>query len=118
MKYLIILGLSLCMTTGAIAQQKQLPMSQQATLQVAVWDTYVTRKDGRVMHFDILAPADMRDTAVIHGYGRHYLASKGEGGQRLTAKECRFCHVRQTTPVWEAAIRKQGYYILELENCD
>lgn len=85
---------------------------------VAVWDTYVTRHDGRVMHFDIIAPADLRDTAVIYGYGREYLKSKGQEGQRLSAQECRFCHVRQLHPAWAADIRRQGYYILELENCD
>lgn len=34
-------------------------------MKVAVWDTYVKRKDGRVMHFDIIAPAEVRDTELI-----------------------------------------------------
>lgn len=67
---------------------------------MAVWDTYVTRKDGRVMHFDIIAPSSQRDTAVIHGHGRAYLERKGEAGQPLTAKECRFCHVRALHLQW------------------
>ncbi|MBV6404280.1 MAG: hypothetical protein GFGODING_01030 [Flavobacteriales bacterium] len=86
--------------------------------EVAVWDTYVTRRDGRVMHFDIIAPSSQRDTAVIHGHGRAYLESKGEAGQPLTARECRFCHVRALQPRWEADIRRQGYFILGMENCD
>ena len=85
---------------------------------VAVWDTYVTRKNGTVMHFDIIAPATVRDTAVIHGYGRAYLKSKGEEGQRLTSRECRLCHTRPMQGRWEADIKRQGYYILELENCN
>ena len=28
-------------------------------MNVAVWDTYVTKKDGNVMHFDIIAPIEM-----------------------------------------------------------
>lgn len=96
--------------------QQRLPAAG-AIPEVAVWDTYVTRQDGRVMHFDIIAPSSMRDTAVIHGYGRSYLAAKGEAGQRLSAKECRFCHVRGLQPAWERDIRAQGYFILELENC-
>ncbi len=33
----------------------------ETTLQkrVNVWDTYVTKKDGSIMHFDIIAPVDM-----------------------------------------------------------
>ena len=86
--------------------------------EVAVWDTYVTRKDGRVMHFDIIAPSGQRDAAVIHTYGRAYLERKGEGGQALTAKECRLCHVRALQPHWEEEMRSQGYFVLEMENCD
>ncbi|MBK9146218.1 MAG: DUF2024 family protein [Flavobacteriales bacterium] len=91
---------------------------QTKAAEVAVWDTYVTRKDGRVMHFDIIAPSGQRDTTIIHGYGRAYLDRKGEGGQPLTARECRFCHVRALLPQWEAEIQSQGYFILEMDNCD
>jgi len=106
-----------CLTTNAQAQLNIQPQNT-SKMEVAVWDTYVQRKDGRVMHFDIIAPSSMRDTAVIHVHGRAYLESKGEGGQPLTAKECRFCHVRALQPKWEADIRRQGYFILEMENCD
>ena len=87
-------------------------------MKVAVWDTYVPRKDGSVMHFDIIAPASVKDTQVIYQYGKEYLTSKGQAGQPLTSKQCRFCHIRTIFPAWEADINKKGYYILELENCD
>lgn len=87
-------------------------------MKVAVWDTYVTKKDGSVMHFDIIAPEEMKDPAEIHNYGKKYLGTKGQEGQPLTSKECRFCHVRNLQPQWEADIKKQGYFILEMENCD
>ncbi len=87
-------------------------------MEVAVWDTYVPRKDGKIMHFDIIAPSEMRDTAVIYGYGKEYLKSKGQEGQPLTSKECRLCHVRTVFPEWKADIQKKGYYILEMENCE
>lgn len=104
---------------GFAAQAQQRIMTDsKSTMEVAVWDTYVPRKDGRVMHFDIIAPSSMRDTSVIHGYGRTYLSTKGETGQPLTAKECRFCHVRALQPQWEKDIRAQGYFILEMEHCD
>ena len=88
------------------------------TMKVAVWDTYVTKKDGSVMHFDIIAPSSVKDTAVIYEYGRAYLKTKGQEGQPLTSKECRFCHVETVRPNWEEAINKQGYFIIEMENCN
>lgn len=42
------------------------------------------------MHFDIIAPEEIRDTALIHGYDKEYLKVKGQEGQALTSKECRF----------------------------
>lgn len=86
-------------------------------MEVAVWDTYVTKKDGSIMHFDIIAPSSVRDTSVIYGYGKAYLKSKGQEGQPLTAKECRLCHVRSLQPQWEDEINHQGFFILEMENC-
>jgi hypothetical protein len=30
-------------------------------MKVSVWDTYVTIKDGSIMHFDIIAPDTLKD---------------------------------------------------------
>jgi len=87
-------------------------------MKVAVWDTYVTKKDGTIMHFDILAPENIKDTIVIYNYGKDYLKSKGQEGQPLTSKECRFCHIENLRPQWEADIKKKGYFIIEMENCN
>lgn len=86
-------------------------------MKVAVWDTYVTRRDGGVMHFDIIAPQEISDNNVIHDFGRDYLATKGQAGQPLTAKECQFCHVEAIRPEWAQAIREKGYFIVEMEGC-
>ncbi len=87
-------------------------------MQVAVWDTYVTKKDGSVMHFDIIAPEDMKDESQIYEYGREYLKTKGQEGQPLTSKECQFCHVESVNPQKRDEIRQKGYYIVEMENCN
>ena len=87
------------------------------TMKVAVWDTYVTKKDGNVMHFDIIAPEEIKDTTIIYGYGREYLKTKGQEGQPLTSKECRFCHIETVRPQWEVEIKQKGYFIIEMENC-
>lgn len=86
-------------------------------MQVAVWDTYVTKKDGSVMHFDIIAPSDLKDTATIYSFGKEYLKSKEQEGQAISSKECRFCHIEDVNPSMEAGINKNGYFILEMENC-
>jgi hypothetical protein len=119
-KGLIILSFMVvvCLAFTVRRSSTQKKEQNQIKMKVAVWDTYVPAKDGRVMHFDIIAPAGVRDTVKIYAYGREYLRSKGQEGQPLTSKECRFCHVRDLSPQWEAEIRKKGYYILEMENCN
>jgi len=86
-------------------------------MKVAVWDTYVTKKDGTIMHFDIIAPQEITSADLIYNYGKQYLKSIGQEAQPLTTKECTFCHVQKAKPEWETTIKKQGYYIYEMENC-
>ncbi|MCR9013694.1 DUF2024 family protein [Aquiflexum gelatinilyticum] len=86
-------------------------------MKVAVWDTYVTKKDGGIMHFDIIAPEEIKDAAIIYSYGKEYLITKGQQGQPITSNECRFCHIETLQPAWEVEIKNQGYFINEMENC-
>lgn len=87
-------------------------------MKVTVWDTYVQKKDGTIMHFDIIAPESITDTAIIYKFGNEYLATKNENGQPITANECRRCHVRDMQTQWENNIKTLGYFILEMENCN
>lgn len=87
-------------------------------MQVAVWDTYVTKKDGTIMHFDIIAPEGIEDAETIYAYGRAYLKTKGEEGQPLSSEECTFCHIESLQPKHEEEIKRNGYYIVEMENCN
>lgn len=91
---------------------------ENTSSKVTVWDTYVTKKDGNIMHFDILAPVAVVDTAIIYGYGKDYLKTKGQGGQALSAKQCRRCHVENLRPEWEEEIDDKGYFIIEMEGCN
>lgn len=86
-------------------------------LKVSVYDTYVPKKEGGLMHFDILVDAKEKDLDKIYAYGKNYLQSKGQEGQPLTAKECRFCHVENARGPVEDSILAQGYYIIEMEGC-
>jgi len=87
-------------------------------MKVAVWDTYVTKKDGSVMHFDIIVPEELTVETTIFDYGKNYLKLKGQENQPLTSKECRFCHIETLDSYLEETIRRNGYYIYEMENCN
>ena len=87
-------------------------------MKVAVWDTYVTKKEGSIMHFDIIAPVEIKDEKTIHTFGKDYLLSKNQDGQPLTAKECRYCHIETASFEMEAAIGEKGYFIIEMQNCN
>lgn len=86
-------------------------------MKVAVWDTYVTRKDGKVMHFDILVDENTKDENQIFEYGKTYLKTVLQEGQALTSKECNFCHIDKAPAEVEAQILKNGFSIIEMENC-
>lgn len=92
-------------------------MEQVIQKKVNVWDTYVTKKDGQIMHFDIIAPVEVSDTTTIYEYGKDYLKTKGQEGQPLTSKQCRLCHIEYLRPEWEAEIDDKGYFIIEMEGC-
>lgn len=92
--------------------------SNMEQLKVAVYDTYVPKKQGGVMHFDILVATTEKDLQKIYGYGKEYLKSKGQEGQPLTAKECRYCHVENAKGPIEDSILAKGYYIIEMEGCE
>lgn len=87
-------------------------------MQIAVFDTYVQRPDGRRMHFDILVPNEGKNLDTVLEFGRQYLAAKGLPAIDLTAKECRFCHIESATPEMERAVSATGFGIIEMENCD
>ncbi|PRX57842.1 DUF2024 family protein [Flagellimonas meridianipacifica] len=86
-------------------------------MEVSVWDTYVPREDGKVMHFDILVPSDLKDTNTIFGFGKEYLTSKSFKTGKLSSEECRFCHMQSAPPGVVEGIQLDGYFIIEMENC-
>jgi heterodisulfide reductase subunit B len=85
-------------------------------MQCAVYDTYVKKQEGGLMHFDIIVPQATHPDAVLV-FGRQYLESKGQAGQELTTQECSFCHIEQATREVEEAIENKGFFILEMQGC-
>jgi len=87
-------------------------------MKIAVFDTYVTRPDGRLMHFDILVPDASRALEQVLAFGRIYLDAKGVPAVRLSAEECRFCHMETAPEPVIEEIAREGFAIIELANCD
>ena len=56
------------------------------------------------MHFDVVVEANTAHEKAIE-YGKKYLASVGQEGQKMTQEECQFCHARSPS------IGKTGYRI-------
>lgn len=84
---------------------------------VNIWDTYVTTREGGLMHFDIVAPVEVTDPETIYAFGRQYLKTKGQEGQPLSSRECRLCHLEELRPEWTTEIEDKGYFIIEMEGC-
>lgn len=87
-------------------------------MQVSVYDTYVKRKDGQVMHFDILVDHKLLDYDKILSYGQDYISKKPFETEQIQTQICHFCHVEQASPEIEKAILNQGYSIIEMANCN
>ncbi len=85
-------------------------------MRVAVFDSYVTKADGKQMHFDVIVPQGTPEDQVL-AFGRQYLEKVGQGGRTLTSKECRFCHIEQASPKMLEDIERDGFHILEMEGC-
>ena len=85
-------------------------------MECAVYDTYVTKKDGRTMHFDVIVETSSAHDQAIK-FGKEYLESAGQGGQKMTQEECQFCHIQEAPPVVEKDIKDKGYYIQKMDGC-
>ncbi|WOD44661.1 DUF2024 family protein [Hwangdonia lutea] len=87
-------------------------------MKVSVWDTYVKREDGKIMHFDILVPNSLQDEQTILNYGASYLKSKAFKTESISSNICNFCHIEQATDAVMNDIQNKGFSIIEMENCN
>ena len=85
-------------------------------MECAVYDTYVTKKDGRIMHFDVIVEANTPHEKAIE-YGKEFLQNVDQGEQKMTQEECQFCHIQAAPPMVEKSIKDNGYYIQKMEGC-
>ena len=85
-------------------------------MECAVYDTYITKKDGRIMHFDVIVEANTSHEKAID-YGKEFLEQVGQDGQKMTQEECQFCHIQEAPPVVAKEIENRGYFIQKMEGC-
>jgi hypothetical protein len=85
-------------------------------MECAVYDTYVTKKDGKIMHFDVVVEASTSHEKAIQ-YGKEYLEQVGQGDQKMTQEECQFCHVQEAPPIVAKEIQERGYNLQKMEGC-
>lgn len=86
-------------------------------MEIAVYDTYVNRPDGRVMHFDVLVPAAGHALPQVLEFAHRYLAAKGMPALGLDLQACHFCHTEFAAVPARQAIERDGFAIIELANC-
>ena len=41
-------------------------------MKASVWDTYVNKKDGTVMHFDIMVPESTKESETVYQFSKEY----------------------------------------------
>lgn len=84
--------------------------------QIHVFDTYATRKNGRIMHFDVVLAE--RDDLKALASARQWLASLGEADADVSQERCCYCHSEELAPPdVEREISARGYAIYRLEGC-
>ncbi|WP_064967475.1 DUF2024 family protein [Tenacibaculum ovolyticum] len=85
-------------------------------MKISVYDTYVQKNNNTVMHFDILVEESKTLEDAI-AFGKEYLASKKLSDKQLTTNECKFCHMETAPNEVKEVVLRDGYYIIEMENC-
>lgn len=91
-------------------------MTRRLNNKVGVWEAYAHKKDGSVIHFDIVVPADFNDEDKIFEFGQHYLKTVDQPDASLNATRCQFCHIEETSTEISEAIERRGFYILEMDD--
>lgn len=103
------------MVHTVVDNYKELIQNKVSNMKVKVWDTYVKKKNGNVIHFDIIVPESVTDESLIYDFGKRFIISQGEADAKLDSEECQFCHIEEPTEEMFSAIADKGFYILEMD---
>jgi hypothetical protein len=67
-------------------------------MECAVYDTYVKKKDGKIMHFDVVVADETSHEKAIE-YGKQYLKSTGQMVRRYLRKNANFAISNKLLPL-------------------
>ncbi len=85
-------------------------------MQIDVYDSYAQSKNGHVIHFDVFVESGTAKEKAFE-YGRFWLTEIDENAKELDQSRCNYCHSENANPDVQDAIKKNGYYILQMEGC-
>lgn len=84
-------------------------------MKAAVWDSYLKKANGNVLHFDVVVPDNSSESAIVYKYAYEYLKSKGIDGAEINVKNCQFCHIESLTDKMRSDIESKGFHIIEMD---
>lgn len=84
-------------------------------MKAAVWDTYIKKDNGNVLHFDVVVPESRSEMELVFNYTKEFLKSKGIFGAEIETKNCQFCHIETLTDSMKSDIELKGYHIIEMD---
>lgn len=84
-------------------------------MKAAVWDSYIKKGDGNVLHFDVVVPDSKSEATLVYKYAYEYLKSKGIEGVEINVKNCQFCHIENLTEEMKTNIETSGFHIIEMD---
>jgi hypothetical protein len=84
-------------------------------MKAAVWDSYLKKDNGNVLHFDVVVPDSSSETAIVYKFADEYLKSKCIDGAEINVKNCQFCHIESMTDKMRFDIESKGFHIIEMD---
>ena len=78
----------------------------------SVWHAYATDTSDQMLHFKMIVPETVQDTAAIIEYGRHFLRERSGGGHALSVKHCPTCTVERDKTL-KKTIKEKGYAVYD-----
>ncbi|NWG26905.1 MAG: DUF2024 family protein [Ignavibacteriaceae bacterium] len=84
-------------------------------MKAAVWDSYIKKDNGNILHFDVVVPESRSESAIDYKYAYEYLKSKGVNSAEINVTNCQFCHIEILTEKMMSDIESKGFYIIEMD---
>lgn len=86
--------------------------TEQTAGELSVWHAYAIDTSDQMLHFKMVVPEAVQDTAAIIEYGRHFLREQRGSGHALSVKYCPTCTVQQDK-ILKNTIKEKGYAVYD-----